>query len=80
MRLIESLLFIGERFKTTGVLLIALGIAATVVGLLPGEGFFTELPTLRGIVRKPLPRWFGRLWFVGAGALCIYWGLTQGRP
>jgi hypothetical protein len=24
-------------------------------------------------------RCFGRLWFVGFGALLIYWGLTHGR-
>ena len=73
-------LLIGGGFKTSGVFGVVFGIAVTVFGLLPGANFFTELPTLRGIVKKPLPRWFGRLWFVGAGALCIYWGLTQGRP
>ena len=79
MKLLGSLLAIGAGFKTSGIFLVGLGIAVTVFGLLPGSNFFTELPTLRGIVRKPLPRWFGRLWFVGAGALLIYWGLTHGR-
>lgn len=78
MRLAVSLLLIGQRFKTSGILLVALGVAVTVFGLLPGD-FFTELPTLRGVVRKPLPRWFGRMGFAAAGALLIYWGLTQGR-
>jgi hypothetical protein len=74
------LVIIGQGFKTSSVLLVLLGAAVTVVGLLPGVNFFTELPTLRGIVRKPLPTWFGRLWFVAAGALLVYWGLTHGRP
>jgi len=78
MRLVVSLLLIGQGFKTSGILLVALGVAITVFGLLPGVNFFTELPTLRGIVRKPVPRWSGRLWFAAAGALLIYWGLTHG--
>lgn len=28
---------------------------------------------------KSLPRWFGRLGFIGIGALCIYWGLPSLR-
>jgi hypothetical protein len=71
---------IGEGYKTSGVLLVVFGIAVTLFGLLPGVHFFTELPSLRAIVRKPLPTWFGRLWFVAGGALLIYWGLTHGRP
>lgn len=72
-------LFIGQRFKTSSVLLVVLGFAVTIFGLLPGTGFFTEFPTLRGTVRKPLPTWFGRSWFIAAGALLVYWGLTHGR-
>lgn len=74
------LLVIGRGLNTSSVLLVAFGIAVTVFGLLPGVNFFTELPTWRGIVRKPLPSWFGRLWFVAAGASSVYWGLTHGRP
>jgi hypothetical protein len=80
MRLLGGITLMGPGFKTSAALLIALGIAVTVFGLLPSVTFFTELLTLRGIVKKPLPRWFGRLWFVALGALCIYWGLTHGRP
>jgi hypothetical protein len=80
MRLLGGITLVGPGFKTSAVLLIAFGIAATVFGLLPGGTFFTEVPTLRGVVRKSLPRWFGRLWFVTVGALAIYWGLTHGRP
>jgi hypothetical protein len=76
---VVSSLLIGQGFKTSGILLVALGVTVTVFGLLPGANFFTKLPTLRGVVRKPLPRWSGRLWFA-AGALLIYWGLTHGRP
>jgi hypothetical protein len=78
--MIESLFIIGRRFETSSVLLFVLGTAVIVFGLLPGGNFFTEFLTLRGIVRKPLPTWFGRLWFVVAGALLVYWGLTHGRP
>jgi hypothetical protein len=68
-----------EGFKTSGILLVAVGVAAIAFGLLPSVNFYTEFPTLRGIVRKPLPRWSGRLWFAAAGALLIHWGLTHGR-
>ena len=80
MRLLGSFWAIGNGFKTSGIFLLGLGIAVIVFGLLPGGNSFIELPTLRGIVRKPVPRWFGRLWFVGAGVLLVYWGLTHGRP
>ena len=73
------LLIIGQGLKTSSVLLVVFGIAVTVFGLLPGMHFYTELPSRRGIVRKPLPVWFGRTWFVAVGALLIYWGLTHGR-
>jgi hypothetical protein len=63
---------IGEGFKPSGTLLVVLGIATIVFGLLPGVGFFTEYPTLRGIVRKPISKLSGRLWFVAGGALPIY--------
>jgi hypothetical protein len=73
------LLILGQGLKPPGVLLVLLGTTVTVAGLLPGVNFFTALPTLRGIVRKTLPTWFGRLWFVAAGAIVVYWGLTHGR-
>jgi hypothetical protein len=71
---------IGRRLKTSNTLLVVLGIAVIVFGLLPGVGFFTDFPTFRGIVRKPIPAWFGRLWFAALGALLVYWGLTLERP
>jgi hypothetical protein len=71
---------VGEGFKTPSVLLVVFGVAVIVFGLLPGVNFFIELPILRAIIRKSLPNWFGRLWFVAAGALLVYWGLTHGRP
>jgi hypothetical protein len=73
-------LSIGQGLVAPGNLLVALGVAVAVFGLLPGGNFFTELLTLRGFVRKPLPNWLGRLWFAAAGALLIYWGLTRSRP
>jgi len=67
----------GNGFKASGAFLLSLGAAVIVFGLLPGADFFFEFLTLRGIVRKPVPRWLGRLWFVGAGTLLIYWGLRS---
>jgi len=67
---------IGDRFGMSGPVAVILGIAAIIFGLLPGGKFFTEFPTLRGIVRKPISKWSGRLWFVAGGALLIYWGVT----
>jgi hypothetical protein len=80
MRIEISLLPMVRGFVASGNLLVALGAAVVLFGLLPGVNFFTELLTLRGVVRKPLPRWLGRLWFAAAGALLIYWSLTHGRP
>ena len=74
------ILIIGHGLKTSSVLLVVSGIAVIVFGLLPSVDFFTDLPSLRGIIRKALPAWFGRTWFVAVGALLIYWGLTHGRP
>ena len=74
-----SLLLIRQGFETSRILLLVLGITVTVFGLL-GANFWIEVLTRQGIVRKPLPTWFGRLWFAGAGALLIYWGITHGRP
>jgi hypothetical protein len=77
MRLVVSLLLIGYGFKTSRIVLVALGVAVTVFGLLPGVKFFTDYPTLHGIVKKPIPSWSGRLWFAAVGALLIYWGLSH---
>jgi hypothetical protein len=77
MRLVVSLLLIGHGFKTSGIVLVALGVAVTAFGLLPGAKFFTHYPTLHGIVKKPIPSWSGRLWFAAGGALLIYWGLSH---
>jgi hypothetical protein len=75
----QSLFAIGGGFKTSSALLVIIGVAVSVFGLLPGVNFFTEFLTLRGIVRKALPAWFGRLCFTAIGALLIYWGFTHGR-
>ncbi len=80
MKLLVSLLLVGQSFKAPRILVVVLGVAVIVFGLLPGANFSTDLATLRGIIRKPVPRWAGRLWFAAAGALLIYLGLTQGRP
>jgi hypothetical protein len=69
---------IGDHYKATGPMVIALGVIVAVFGLLPGGKFFTHYPTLHGIVKKPVSDWSGRIWFLAGGALLIYWGLTHG--
>jgi hypothetical protein len=44
MRLVVSLLLIGQGFKASGILVIALGVAVTVFGLLPGVNFCLQIP------------------------------------
>ena len=70
---------IGQPFKVSGAIVIVLGAAVVFFGLLGGVKFFTHYPSLHGIVKKPIPSWSGRIWFLAGGALLIYWGLTQGR-
>jgi hypothetical protein len=70
---------IGQGFKPPGALLVLLGAITIIFGMLPGITFFIPLPSLRGEVRKPIPRWHGRLWFVAIGALLIYLGVTHWR-
>ena len=65
---------VGSGFKTPRYLLFALGIAVAVFGL-RGGGFYIPLLGLRGEVKKPLPVWLGRLWFVGIGIVLIYLGI-----
>jgi hypothetical protein len=77
MKLSASVLMMGgQPFKVPGAVHVALGIAVIVMGLWPGMDFYAGLPTQRPSVRKRVPRWFGRLWFVAGGAILIYWGVT----
>jgi hypothetical protein len=62
--------------RSSGVLLVALGIAVALFGLVAGS-FHIRLPGLQREVKKPLPGWFGRLWFLAGGALLIYLGLKH---
>jgi hypothetical protein len=62
--------------KPHSLLFVALGIAAAVFGLVAGS-FHIRLPGLQGEVKKPLPSWFGRLWFLAFGALLIYFGIGR---
>ena len=53
MKLLGSVLAIGgDGFKTSDIFALGLGVAVIVFGLLPGANFFTELPTLRGIIQQ----------------------------
>ena len=59
-------------------LLIMLGVAGIVLGVIPGVTFYPGLPGPRtGSRAKPLPRWLGRLWFISVGALMLYWGVKR---
>lgn len=62
--------------KPSGLLLIALGVAVAIFGLAAGS-FHIRLPGLDREVKKPLPGWFGRLWFLGCAAVLIYFGLRN---
>jgi len=63
-------------FTTSGSLLILLGIAVLIFGLV-ADKFLIQLPGLQGIIKKPLPNWFGRLWFLVGGAVLIYLGISH---
>ncbi len=62
--------------KPYGLLLVALGSAVAIFGLVAGS-FHIRLPGLQCEVKKPLPGWFGRLWFLAFGALLIYLGVRH---
>jgi hypothetical protein len=42
---------------------------------LAAKNFHIRLPGWVSEVKKPLPAWFGRLWFIGFGALHVYLGI-----
>jgi hypothetical protein len=62
--------------KPYGLVLVALGIAVAIFGLVAGS-FHVRLPGLQREVKRPLPGWFGRLWFLVFGALLIYLGVRH---
>ncbi len=66
--------------ETSAFLLIAMGVAVIIFGILLGEGFYIRLPGFRNEHKVHLPRWFGRLWFLGGGVLLIYLGVRRYHP
>jgi hypothetical protein len=58
-----------------GTLLVVLGITVASFGILSAN-FGFRLPGRDGSVKKPLPTWFGRLWFLGFAVLLICMGLA----
>jgi hypothetical protein len=62
--------------KPSGLLLVGLGIAVAIFGLVAGS-FHIRLPGLHSEVKKPLPGWFGRVWFLACGAVLIYLGVRH---
>ena len=58
---------------------VTIGVAGVIWAFLPGVSFY---PGGLGISdpTKPIPKWFGRLWFSALGFWFIYGGLTGGVP
>lgn len=57
---------------------IAIGVAAIITGMGKKGEFYALGPGQRPKPdTKPIPRWFGRLWFVGGGGLVIYWSVPS---
>ena len=65
------------RFSTLDLLSISTGILAIVFGLTPGVTFYPGLMRKRSASERPLPVWFGRLWFVLFGAVEISNGIWR---
>src|SRR5215467_7561703 len=62
------------------VIEIAIGISAIVFGLGHKGGFYALGPGQRPKPNtKTVPRWFGRIWFMGCGGVMIYWGVPSLR-
>jgi len=62
------------RFRTIDLLSVSIGIFAIVFGLV-SDRFFAGLIRKRPASERPLPIWFGRLWFVLFGAVAISNGI-----
>lgn len=62
----------AERIITVGI-----GAAAIVWGLIPGVTFYPGSLGLKSVAKKPVPKWFGRLWFIAFGLWFIYMGLRH---
>ena len=60
----------------SSILLIAVGLAGTIVGLLPGE-FYAAFIRLPALAEKPIPKWLGRIIFVAVGMWFIYSGIAH---
>jgi hypothetical protein len=58
------------------ILLIAVGLAGTVFGLLPGE-FYPAFIRRPGPSEKPMPKWLGRIIFVAVVMWFVYSGITH---
>ena len=58
------------------ILLIVVGLAGTIFGLLPGE-FYAAFIRRPGPSEKPIPKWLGRIIFVAVGMWFVYSGITH---
>jgi putative Mn2+ efflux pump MntP len=58
------------------ILLIAVGLAGTIFGLLLGE-FYAAFIRRPAPSEKPIPKWLGRIIFVSVGMWFVYSGITH---
>jgi hypothetical protein len=56
-------------------IIIGMGIGAIIWCFVPGVKFHPGMFGSRNENRKEIPRWFGRIWFIGFGLWLIYMGI-----
>jgi len=62
--------------SSSAIVMLIAGIAAIIFAFVPGGEFY---PGMIGTPkRKPLPKWFGRGWFIAGGGVFIYWAIRYG--
>ena len=66
----------GKKPVIASILLIAVGLAGAIFGLLPGE-FYPAFIRRPAPSEKPIPKWLGRTIFVLVGMWFVYSGITH---
>jgi hypothetical protein len=61
---------------TSGILLIAVGLAGIIFGLVADE-FYAAFIRRPAPGEKPMPKWLGRMIFCVAGLWSIYYGISD---
>lgn len=60
---------------SSAIAILIVGVALVVSAFAAGEFYPGMFGTGK---RKPLPKWLGRVWFLGSGAVLIYWAIRYG--